>query len=360
MVGYYATFGGLPVEEIPWKQLTHLCHAFLRLDATGKLVTTDAVPNASLTADGRAAGVPVLLTLGGGETVRGLEKLAAQPKGLEELAEQVVEVVLTGKYAGVDVDWEFPRNKETRNAHARLLIALREQLNAAAKREQRADRYLLTAAVAPAEDFGQWINTESVIRSVDWLQVMAYDMSGPWSQVAAHHAPLFPSPDDPERSWRSASAAMRYWETRGVPKQKLVMGVPMFGRAMPAATLHAPLDESQADKHGAPSFAQVSELAGKGWPAAWDNAARAPWLAKPLPERTPDQSPLTPVGEDQPDSMPLVISYDDLNSVDAKAKWAREQAYGGLSFWAIHQDRMPDGRHWLLEAANRAWSAVGE
>ena len=356
MLGYFPTFGGLPVEQIPWDNLTHLSHAFLRVDAAGELVTTAALPNPALTADGRKAGVPVLVTVGGGVTVRGLEKVAGEEGGLEGLADRIVEVVRTGKYAGVDLDWEFPRDAATGAAHATLLEALRERLDAVTQQTERAAPYLLTATVSPSADFGQWIEAERVARSVDWLHVMAYDMSGPWSRVAAHHAPLFPSADDPQREWRSVSAALRYWETRGVPKAKLMMGVPLYGRAMPAETLQAELSERFADKHSAPTFAQIRQWAGEGWPAEWDRAARAPWLRKPPAETKSAASPLVPLDDESVD-VPMIVTYDDRNSVDAKARWAREQGYRGLFFWAVHQDRMPDGEHWLLEAAGKAWPA---
>lgn len=352
MLGYYPTFGGLPVEQIPWDHLTHLCHAFQRIDAEGALVTSDAVPNAALIADGRRAGVPVLLSVGGGNTVRSLEKLAQTDGGLETLADQIVEVVRIGRYAGVDLDWEFPRNEATGSAHAQLLALLRARLNTLTEGNAQAQPYLLTATTSASDDFGRWIDTDRVVPAVDWLHVMAYDMSGSWSRVAAHHAPLFPSPDDPQRAWRSVSAAMRYWESRGVPKSKLVMGVPLYGRAMPAAALHEPLSDDDADKHAARTFAQVRQLAGEGWPAAWDATAHAPWLRKPAPEST--GSPLTSI-ESESDETPAIITYDDRNSVDAKARWAREQGYRGLFFWAVHQDRMPNGKHWLLEAAGTAW-----
>lgn len=354
LLGYYPTFGGLPVEQIPWDNLTHLCHAFLRVDAEGELVTTDAMPNPALTADGRKAGVPVLVTVGGGVTVRGLEKLAGEEGGLATLADGVVEVVRTGRYAGVDLDWEFPRNEATRAAHAQLLALLRTRLDAAARQTDRPAPYLLTTTVSASDDFGRWIDAARVAATVDWVHVMAYDMAGSWSQVAAHHAPLFPSPDDPQREWRSVSGAMRYWESRGVPKTKLVMGVPLYGRSMPASALFEPLSESLADKHGAPAFAQVRRLAGEGWSAEWDRTARAPWLRKPTAERAADASPLTPL-DDATADLPQIITYDDRNSVDAKARWAREQGYRGLFFWAVHQDRMPDGKHWLLDAAGAAW-----
>ncbi|TWT99858.1 Chitinase A1 precursor [Botrimarina colliarenosi] len=358
MVGYFATFGDLPVEQIPWKSLTHVCHAFLRVDAQGKLVTTEAMPNAALTADGRKNGVPVIVTIGGGVTVSGLEKATVDAASMQAFVGEVLKVVRDGKYDGVDLDWEWPRDEATGAAHGRLIRELRRQLDAEAKKSSRPTRYLLTATVNPTEFFGQWVDAETVATQVDWLSVMAYDMAGPWSPHAAHHAPLFPSSKDPEQATRSVAAAMRYWESdRGVPKSKLVVGVPLYARSMPAQSPFEPLDTELARHHRALPFAAVRKLVGEGWRAEWDNESRAPWLSRPEAEKpAAAASPLTPVDPDVYDG-PVLISYDDRNSVFGKATWAREQGYRGLFFWALHQDRMPDDRHWLLEAADKAWPA---
>ena len=350
LLGYYATFGGMPVEDLPWKRLTHVAHAFLRLDAEGKLVRTSAVPNPALTAAGREQRVPVLLSIGGGATVRGLEKATATPAGVQALADEIVAAVRDGGYAGVDLDWEFPRDAKTRVAHAALLAKLREELDAAV--EPGSVRPLVTAAVSPSDDLGQWVDAPAVADAVDWLHVMAYDMAGPWSRFAAHHAPLLPSPDDPERDWRSVESAMAYWVGRGVPKEKLVVGAPLYGRAMPADEPHAPLNAADEGRHRALGYSAVRKLAGEGWLAEWDPVSRSAWLRKPPADET--ASPLSAVADDDG---PVLIAYDDLESVRQKAAWARREGYRGMFFWAVHQDRMPDGRHWLLEAAGKAWPA---
>lgn len=360
LVGYYATFGDLTVEQLPWDRLTHVCHAFLRVDAEGKLVKTDAMPNPALTADGRKNKKPVLVTIGGGVTVKGLEKVTEDAVKTEAFVSEVMRLVDQGQYDGVDLDWEFPRNAATRDGHARLIAELRKQLNTLAKRTGRSKPFLLTAWVSSSPFFGEFVDVDRIAPLVDWLSVMTYDMSGPWSREAAHHAPLFGSSKDPEKETRSVSAAMRYWESkRGVPKEKLLLGAPLFGRAMPAGEPYAELDPENAGGHRAMAFGAIRKLVGEGWPAKWDNETRAPWLSKPTPksDQPKTASPLTPVTEQDASAGPVVIGYDDRNSIHMKTTWAREQGYRGVFFWAIHQDRMPDNRHWLLDAANKAWPA---
>ena len=205
MVGYFATFGDLTVEQIPWDRLTHVCHAFLRVDAEGKLVTTPAMPNPALTADARKHGVKTLVSIGGGQTLQGLEVITASDEPIKNFVDAVAKIVVEGRYDGIDLDWEFPRNAETRRQFTRLLTALRAKLDQLGGGKQR---LLLTAAVSSSDFLGQWVDAPRVTPLVDWLNVMAYDMSGEWSQHAAHHAPLFASSGDPDKEWRSVAAAL--------------------------------------------------------------------------------------------------------------------------------------------------------
>jgi len=121
-----------------------------------------------------------------------------------------------------------------------------------------------------------------------------------------------------------------------------VVGLPFYGRLFPAATRYEPLDLSKKEQHRALSYQQIRQLldqkpkAGRKWKATWDKEVQAPWIGAP--------------GGKGP-----IVAYDDRNSIYKKTVWARRGGYRGLFFWAIHQDRMPDGKHWLLEASYKAW-----
>ncbi|TWT78189.1 Chitinase A1 precursor [Posidoniimonas polymericola] len=340
-LGYYAAISELPIEEIPWARLTHACHAFLAVDAEGQMVENPLVPSQTFTDAAHEHGVTPLLSLGGGKTAEGLTKLAESDDAIRAFAKKVVEAVVANNYDGVDIDWESPSDQRTMEGLVLLVKSLRSGLDQAAAKANRTKSYLLTAAVPPSNHLGKWFDVGAVASRLDWLNVMCYDMSGPWERTAGHHAPLFPSQKDPERGWRSVQAAMEYWrKERGVPKEKLLVGVPMYGRALPVSKVFEPLDPAKRKQHGALSFTRVRELVGQGWPAMWDYDAHAPWLRP----------------KEQQDS-PLLICYEDRNSVHDKAEWAAKEGYRGMFFWAIHQDKMPDGTHWLLRAANKAWPA---
>lgn len=58
---------------------------------------------------------------------------------------------------------------------------------------------------------------------------MTYDLHGSWDGYADHHAPLFKRSHD-SYPYLTVDAAMNYWHQKGAPKEKLVMGVPFYGR----------------------------------------------------------------------------------------------------------------------------------
>jgi chitinase len=356
LVGYYAVFGDLPVEQVPWKHLTHACHAFLRIDAEGKPLTTETVPNSSFTADARKKGVQTLLSIGGGETAIGLQKVAADPALTAALVKEVVAIAVENKYDGIDLDWEFPHDAPSRDGYTRVVAALRAVLDQAAKESRRERPYLLTLTVSADPFFGEWIDAARVAPLVDWLHVMTYDMAGAGSRYAAHNAPMFASPDDPEREWRSVEAAMAYWsQKRGVPPEKLVVGLPMFGRSVAAEAPYEELDPALEGKRRGLPFSQVQQLAGEGWRSSWDKDSLVPWLRSP--SKAKGAATTGPLQAIDPEETPELIAYDDRNSIRGKTEWAREQGYRGVFVWALHQDRMPDGAHWLLESAATAWPA---
>ncbi|MCO6045843.1 glycoside hydrolase family 18 protein [Aeoliella sp. ICT_H6.2] len=337
MMGYYATFGDLPVADIPFARLTHISHAFLTTDEQGQPVTGKEVPNRELTDAAHQHQVKVLLSLGGGNTTAAMKSITADNDRMTKYVDEVVKLVVDNHYDGVDIDWEHPRTAAETRQFVALVKAFRTKLDQTAKASGRSEPYILTAAVSATEYFGKFIDVDAVLGDLDWLNVMTYDFSGPWDRVVAHNSPLMPSQNDPGRTWRSVTSAMEYWQReRGVPADKLVLGLPFYGRGFPASQKYAPLDRAQRADHQVLSYVQIRQLLKKDWKAEWDDEVKAPWMMSPA-----DTS--------------LLIAYDDRNSIYRKTVWARGQQFRGVFFWALHQDRMSDGKNWLVEASYRAW-----
>lgn len=60
---------------------------------------------------------------------------------------------------------------------------------------------------------------------------MAYDFAGSWDAQAGHQANIFPSTRDAKTTPFSTDHAVRWYIDNGVAPGKIVVGMPLYGRA---------------------------------------------------------------------------------------------------------------------------------
>jgi Chitinase len=66
---------------------------------------------------------------------------------------------------------------------------------------------------------------------LDFINLMAYDFHGKWESQVGHNAPLrSPSSDSEWRKQLSVENAANMWVRLGAPKEKLIIGMPTYGR----------------------------------------------------------------------------------------------------------------------------------
>ena len=101
---------------------------------------------------------------------------------------------------GADVDWEHPKSKAEIENFQKLLIELKSAF--------RLHGFKLSIAVS---GWGTYLKPET-IPFVDRIHVMAYDQGTPHSPFAG------------------ATRDIKHWEKQGVPKSKLILGIPFYGK----------------------------------------------------------------------------------------------------------------------------------
>jgi chitinase len=203
----------------------------------------------------------------------------------------------------------------------RLLHALRERLGALAAERHRAgaDAYLLTAALADGE-FVAHVDLPGVASRLDWINLMSYDFHNSLTRTTGHHAGLHRSAsaagDD-----RCVACAVEQYLAAGVAADKLVVGVPFYGRAFADvdATNHG-LDRTFGRYEGDHPWPQlVTDFIDRnGFVRYWDEVAGEPYLWNAT-TRT-------------------FVSYDDPQSLRGKAAFVRERHLGGVMYWEQSQD----------------------
>ncbi|MYM58891.1 chitinase [Vibrio sp. OCN044] len=264
----------------------------------------------------------------------------------------VKEFLLTWKfYDGVDIDWEFPggdgANPDLGNpeldgqAYIDLMKELRDMLDQLSAQTGKA--YELTSAIGAGWDKIEDVDYSDAQQYMDYIFVMSYDFYGAWDNNLGHQAALdcgshisqgqcdgTEDPEEgPEYTTRNASTLLL---KQGVSANKLVLGAAMYGRGWKGVTRESMTDPSNpitgtgdgaingSWEPGVIDYKDiVSDYIGQpGVETFYDAQAQAPYLYK--------------------ESTGEVISYDNAESVEAKAAYARSNGFAGLFSWEIDGD----------------------
>lgn len=117
----------------------------------------------------------------------------------------------------------------------RLSIKRFQELQEAFDQESRDSgkpRLLLTIAVAAGlEKIQAGYDIPNIAQYIDFLDLMSYDYHGAWEDFTGLVAPLYSRPDDDDK-WKTwnVNFSANYWASMGMPKEKIVIGIPFYGR----------------------------------------------------------------------------------------------------------------------------------
>ncbi|HAZ66490.1 MAG TPA: hypothetical protein DCY41_07020 [Opitutae bacterium] len=149
----------------------------------------------------QSAGGRIHICLGGWGRSENFAAVTADEKMRAKFVSEVIRFCTEHNLAGVDLDWEHPKGKEQLAAYGKLIADLHKGM--------LSQKGIVSITLASVNQLPR-----SAVNDADRIQLMAYDMPGPHSTFEASTKRL----DD-------LIAA-------GVPKHKLVLGVPFYGRGV--------------------------------------------------------------------------------------------------------------------------------
>ena len=203
------------LATLQFGKLTHINYAFLIPNADGTFARMANLWKLDeLAATAHTHGVQVLISVGGWGWDEQFETLAADPAARAAFVAGLVEFVAAHNLDGADIDWEYPDAGQSSENFLALMSELRAALPAGK---------LLTAAVVALGEHGAGV-PEEAFALMDFVNLMAYDGGG-----------------DNHASMEYAEASLDYWQGRGLPVEKTVLGVPFYSRpnGVPYRTLVA-------------------------------------------------------------------------------------------------------------------------
>jgi len=231
--GVYEAHNYFTPDKIDFSQITHLNYGF-GIVKNGEVVIHDTYKAPELlrqldkmTED---AGVTNMISVGGwNNSFEGVfEAATATDAGVDKLANSMLAFMLEWGFDGIDVDWEYPDTDAEKAQFTKLMQSLRSKLDAQGKKDDK--YYQLSAAVTTNHNNIGFINPAVTTPLMDSVNVMAYDIHGAFDPITGHNAPLYANSQDADQKLNVASTLKEYAETYNVPKNKLMVGIPYYGR----------------------------------------------------------------------------------------------------------------------------------
>lgn len=202
------------LRKIDFKKLTYLSVAFVLFEEQDGVwmpildaETAAEIPLLKAEIERQQANTKILLSVGGAG-MDGFCQVSRTAESRETFAKEIRRMADAHGVDGIDIDWEFPGSgmlgithcKHCKKDYILLLEALRRHL-----RER-----LLTVAVGGHLYLG--VDKKMLGRLVDYVFVMTYDLG-------VYHS-----------SAPKAKSSVSAWHLAGIPKEKLCIGVPFYGK----------------------------------------------------------------------------------------------------------------------------------
>jgi chitinase len=303
----------------------------------------------------------VLISLGGWTWSKNFSTFAATDASRKALVSSCIDIYLKGNlpvdqgaggtgvakgvFDGIDIDWEYPvagglgtnaYSAADKQNYTLLMAEFHSQLNALTTANKR--RYYLTAAIGSGVD--KIRNTEPALYStyLDWINVMSYDFHGGWEaagptnfQSALYGDAAAPVTGDLTKY--NVNDAVSALVAAGMPKNKIVVGVPFYGRGWKGVT---------AGAKGDGLYQKATSPAAGTYEAGVDDykvlvAKRSTRYVHPITKQ------LWMYDGNE------FWSYDDPAVIATKSAYVKDQGLGGLFSWSLDGD---DSAGTLLKAMN--------
>lgn len=332
LVCYYTIPGNLNTswELSPSHIDPHLCTHIIVGFASVVNCTLDLGDNAWIyervvALKNREPKLKVMVSAGGNTELHdGFSEMVKNHANRKRFIQSVLNVTKTFHLDGFDVDWEFPAwlgADEREKIHfVQLLQELRKEF------DRSGQNLILTVAVAaPQAIVDQSYSVPEMAEYVDFVNLMAYDYHFYvwYFPVTDMNAPLFPrGTETGYLSTLNVNFSAHYWVARGMPREKIVVGIPAYGHSY---TLDNPLNHdlqapaSGIGKLGDQGFVRYSTIC----QFMKSGALSIVNVESCVPYAFKDKE---------------WISFDDEESVISKSLWIRENGFKGAMILSLNVD----------------------
>lgn len=338
--GYWLSWKAqdFPPAAISTSYFTHLFYAFLEPNnVTFELTITPDddkwMRNFTSTVHAADPRIKTILSMGGGGggSAPIFAAMAANQTTRSVFISSAISTARSYGFDGIDLDWEFPNSTDEMLHLSSLFKEWRQAIETESCSTPGQTPLILSAAVSYASSFpspARSYPADAITEYVDFISPMCFDYFGKWTPSATgSQAQLFD-----KTSNLSTSHGVASWIDAGVPPEKLVMGLPVYGRTwkLMNACQHgigAPADGVGPGDEGFMIYSDVLDF----------NLANGASVVVD----TETVSTYSFVGT-------TWIGFDGPSSIDLKVKYAKAHGLRGYFLWALSYEKT-----WTIAQAGR-------
>lgn len=334
VIAYYAGRSTM-IDSFEVEKLTHLIFCFCHLNGNrlhiGSARDTAAIQK-MVTLKSRNPNLKIILSLGGWGGCETCSPVFLTREGRNEFAKSVKEANDYFGTDGIDLDWEYPAieghpghpfSPEDKPAFTQLVKQLRKKLG---KKNE-----ISFAAGGFTSFIDSSVEWKKVMKIVDRVNLMSYDLVNGYTTKSGHHTPLYSTPEQKE----STDHGVQMMLAAGVPAGKIVVGAAFYARIYEVNdTLNNGLYRGGRFFQGLSYNRQADTLTvANGYTQYWDSTASAPYSFNAQRR--------------------LMASYDNIRSVQLKTEYAIKHKLNGIMFWQLAEDTFKDGLLNAIDATRK-------
>ena len=263
--------------------------------------------------------------------------LAASIPRQKVFMESLISFMSTYGFDGLDLDWEHPVSSERSGREvdytnfSAFMTRLKKTLSASSKG--------LTVTLPASYWYLQHFDLEGLGKSVDWFNIMSYDLHGTWDQGNKWTGAYL----NAHTNLTEIDAALDLLWRNDVDPNKVVLGLAFYGRTFSttSSTCNAPGCTYESGAQAGRCSKEVGILMNSEIDEYVEKNSVTPVLYKK------EAVKVVSWGNQW-------VAYDDKETLKMKSEYAQSLCLGGLMVWAITHDSKDAKYHTALaKTANR-------
>lgn len=239
----------------------------------------------------------------------------------KRFAESAAHHVINLGLDGIDLDWEYADTPEKAQQYVDILRAVRLELDSVALKTGL-DRHTFGLSVAAPGSvwYAKHLKIAEMDQYLSFWNVMAYDFAGSWSPQSGHQSNLYGGEI-------SADSIVSYYINNGVASDKLILGMPIYGRAFAGTDgLNKPYtsvgEGTQEEGSWEKGVWDYKKLPRPGYEEVYDDECKAAYLYNKETK--------------------TLVTYDTVDVVKNKAQYVKQRNLGGGMWWESSADKQGD------------------